>query len=188
MKRIIFIISVLLFVNYSCSNLSRKASNENPVLDLSELTVDNFSEQISENVGKEVTISGRVTHVCRHGGQKLFITGEDTTRTMRITTGENIPEFDITLEGNMIVVRGIVKELIIDETYLAEWEAEVTDGTSKENKGHEDGLDGHQKQEVEAESGDPLAAIQKLREDIAASGNDHLSDYWIETIEFKTKE
>ena len=146
MKRIIFIISILLFVNYSCSNLSRKASNENPVLDLSELTVDNFSEQIPENVGKEVTISGRVTHVCRHGGQKLFITGEDTTRTMRITTGENIPEFDITLEGNMIVVRGIVKELIIDETYLAEWEEEVTDGTSKENKGHEDGLDGHQKQ------------------------------------------
>ena len=41
--------------------------------------------------------------------------------------------------------------------------------------------------EVEAESGDPLAAIQKLREDITASGNDHLSDYWIETIEFKTK-
>jgi hypothetical protein len=188
MKRIIFIISVLLFIHYSCSNVSRKASNENPVSDLSDLTVDNFAEQISGNVGKEVTISGRVIHVCRHGGQRLFITGEDTSRTVRITTGENIPEFDIALEGNMIVVRGIVKELIIDETYLAEWEAQVTDGMSKENKGHEDGLDEHQKQEVETTGGDPFAAIQKLREEIAASGTDHLSDYWIETIEFKTKE
>jgi hypothetical protein len=188
MKRIIFVISVLLFVHYSCSNLSRKASNENPVLNLSELTVDNFSEQMSENIGKEVTISGRVTHVCRHGGQRLFITGEDTSRTIRITTGENIPEFDIALEGNMIAVRGIVKELIIDETYLAEWEAEVADGTPKEQKGHEDGLDEHQKKQAEATGVDPLATIQKLREDIAASGKDHLSDYWIETIEFNIKE
>lgn len=188
MKKIILALSALFLIHYSCSNLNRKPVSENLSEALTELTVDNFSGQIADYVDKEVTISGRVTHVCRHGGQKLFITGEDSSKTIRITTGENIPEFEITLEGSMIVVKGVVKELIIDEAYLAEWEAEVTEGTSKEQKGHEDGLDGHQKQEVEAESGDPLASIQELRNDIAASGKDHLSDYWIETIEFKVQE
>jgi hypothetical protein len=188
MKKVILAISTLLIIHYSCNNLNRKPAGESLSEDLSQLTVDSFSGQLGDYIDKEVTISGRVTHVCRHGGQKLFITGEDSSKTIRITTGENIPEFEITLEGSTIVVKGIVKELIIDEAYLAEWEAEVTEGTSKEQKGHQDGLDGHQKQEVEAESGDPLASIQKLRDDIAASGKDHLSDYWIETIEFKVQE
>ncbi len=30
-----------------------------------------------------------------------------------------------------------------------------------------------------------LKRIQDVRDEIAASGKDHLSDYWIETIEFK---
>ena len=188
MKKIIFSLFALFLIHYSCSNLSRKTANENLSEDLSEMTVDDFSEQIGDFVGKEVTMSGRVTHVCRHGGQRLFITGEDSSKTVRVTTGENIPEFDISLEGSMIVVKGIVKELIIDETYLAEWEAEVTEGTSKEQKGHQDGLDEHQKQQVETGSADALASIQKLRDDIAASGKDHLSDYWIETIELQVKE
>lgn len=188
MKKIIFALSALFFIHYSCSNPNRKTTNENLSENLSELTVDNFSEQIRDFVGKEVMISGRVTHVCRHGGQRLFITGIDSSKTIRITTGENIPEFDISLEGSMIGVNGIVKELIIDETYLAEWEAEVTEGTSKEQKGHQDGLDEHQKQQVETGSGDALASIQDLRDEIAASGKDHLSDYWIETIELKVIE
>lgn len=188
MKKFILAILSLVIVLYSCNSLSKKTTPENLSEDLSELTVDNFSEQMEDNVGKEVTISGRVTHVCRHGGQRLFITGEDSTKSIRITTGENIPEFDITLEGSLIGVKGIVKELIIDEAYLAEWEAEVTDGASKENKGHQDGLDEHQKQQVETGSGDALASIQKLRDEIAASGKDHLSDYWIETIELTIKE
>lgn len=188
MKKSLLLISAFILVIYSCSSLSRKSSNDSNALNLSELTVDNFNDSISNYIGKEVTISGRVTHVCRHGGKRLFITGEDTSKTVRITTGENIPEFDITLEGNMIKVKGIVKELIIDEAYLAEWEAQVTEGASKETLGHESGLDEHQKQEAEVSGTDPLATIQKLREDIAASGKGHLSDYWIETIEFSQAE
>lgn len=187
MKRSFLLISVILLVIYSCSSISRKSGSEDKALNLASLTVDNFSDSITGHIGDEVNITGRVTHVCRHGGQRLFITGEDTSKTIRITTGENIPEFDITLEGNMIVVRGIVKELIIDEAYLAEWEAQVGEGT-KESKGHEAGLDEHQKQETEVSGADPLASIQKLRDDIAASGKDHLSDYWIEAIEFKLAE
>lgn len=188
MKRSVLLISAFLLVICSCSNLSRKSSSDSATLNLSDLTVDNFNDRISEYVGKEVTISGRVTHVCKHGGQRLFITGEDTSKTIRVTTGENIPEFEITLEGNMIIIKGIVKELIIDETYLSEWEAQVTEGASEETKGHEAGLDEHQKQETEVSGEDPLASIQKLRDDIVASGKDHLSDYWIETIEFSMAE
>jgi len=188
MKKIFIGVSVLLLLLYSCNNLKKKSADGNITGSISELMVDEFQEVAGTYVDQKVMIAGRVTHVCRHGGQRLFITGDTTDQTVRITTGENIPEFDIALEGSLISVTGIVKELIIDETYLAEWEMEVLEGTGKEESGHQDGLDEHQKQQAELEGGDPLANIQSLRDEIAASGKDHLSDYWIETIEFAVKE
>lgn len=82
---------------------------------------------------------------CRHGGQKLFIIGNEGDKRVRITSGQDIPEFDVELEGESIAKKEIVKELVIDETYLAEWEAEVMNGMTR-GEGHEGGIeqgDGH---------------------------------------------
>ena len=38
---------------------------------------------------------------------------------------------------------------------------------------------------TEAQKEATLKRIQSMREEIAASGEDHLSDYWIETVSFK---
>jgi len=171
------------------------------------ISVSEFLSDAGPFVDQSVKISGTVVHVCRHGGQRLFIVGEDGEERIRITTGKDIPEFDIELEGETVEVTGIVKELIIDETYLAEWEAEVMEGsTSDRGEGHEGGVghgEGHgdspasnleqpeagDQPETEEPAEDPtesqLARIQQVRDEIAQSGKDHLSDYWIETIEFK---
>lgn len=188
MKKNLLGLSILLLLVFSCSNLKQKTTDDNTSGNLSVLTVEEFQEVAPTIVDQEVSITGRVTHVCRHGGQRLFITGDSTDQTVRITTGENISEFDVALEGSIITVRGILKELIIDETYLAEWEMEVLEGTGGEGSGHQAGLDEHQKQQAEMEEGDPLASIQSLRDEIAASGKDHLSDYWVETIELTVNE
>ena len=37
----------------------------------------------------------------------------------------------------------------------------------------------------EAQKAATLKKIQSIRDEIAASGKDHLSDYWIETLEFE---
>jgi len=187
MKRIIIGVSILLLLFTSCSNLKKKSTPEKMTGAVMELSIEEFQEIAANHVDQEINVSGRVTHFCRHGGQRLFITGDDTDKTIRITTGKNIPEFDVALEGSIISVRGIIRELVIDETCLAEWELEVLEGTGNETQGHQDGLDEHQKQQAQLEGGDQLTQIQSIRDEIAASGKDHLADYWIETIEFTTE-
>jgi len=157
------------------------------------VSVSEFISDAGPFVDEAVKISGTVVHVCRHGGQRLFIVGEDGEDRIRITTGEDIAEFDIALEGETIEVTGIVKELIIDETYLAQWEAEIVEGSRHElGEGHEGGVghgDNHGDADADQDTTPPLeeqlSNIQKVRDELAESGKDHLSDYWIETIVLK---
>jgi hypothetical protein len=196
----IFSLSILLVLAISCGQQTSKTTDLGE-LELSEVTVQSLLADASPFVEKPVSIQGRVVHVCRQGGQRLFIVGEDGEDRFRITVGENISEFDVELEGSMIEVNGIVKELIIDETYLAEWEAEVTEGSKhSRGEGHEGGVghgdnhggaqvaDGEEaegERDAEMQIAAQLKRIQEVRDEIAASGKDHLSDYWIETVEFK---
>jgi hypothetical protein len=119
---------------------------------------------------------------------------EDGSGRIRITTGNDIPEFSVELEGSSIRIEGNLRELIIDESYLAEWEAEVREGeVQHRGEGHEGGI-GHGDDHSGDHSGDheegggnvtaQLERIQEVREEIAASGKDHLSDYWIEALEY----
>jgi hypothetical protein len=176
----------LVYLLSSCGSADKSNSDAQHEEIIVEVTVAEFLNEADNLLDQQVAITGQVTHVCRHGGQRLFITGEDTTSTVKITTGEDIAEFSIDLEGEKITVTGIVKELRIDETYLAEWEAEIMEGASTENQGHKDGLDEHQKdQAAETDTDAQLERVNKLREEIAASEKGYLSDFWIETIEFK---
>ena len=193
------IISLLFAMSllFSCGQQTKKSDlvSQQEVLPLS---VGDFLSDAGPFTDQTVKINGTVVHVCRHGGQRLFIVGEDGEKRIRITTGEDIPEFDVELEGVMIEVTGVVKELIIDETYLAEWEVEVTEGSKHDRgEGHEGGVGhgddhgesaGEEAVEAEEQMTQQLARIQELRDEIAESGKDHLSDYWIETIEYKVIE
>lgn len=60
---------------------------------------------------KEVAISGMVTHVCRHGGQKCFLVADDGETQMRIVPGGDIDEFTVDMEGSTIAVKGIFRIL-----------------------------------------------------------------------------
>ena len=190
-------LSILLVLAVSCGQQSNKTTDLSE-LQVSEITVEALLADASPFVEQPVSVKGTVVHVCRHGGQRLFVVGEDGEDRFRITVGENISEFDVELEGSKIEVNGIVRELIIDETYLAEWEAEISEGSKQDRgEGHEGGVghgDNHgesQGEEAEEEHEDEsqlasqLQRIQDVRDEIAASGKDHLSDYWLETIEFK---
>jgi len=186
MKKYLVGLLATAFLFSACGSADKKKSDTHEEKIIAEVSVAEFLDEAENILDQEVAITGTVTHVCKHGGQRLFITNEDTTGTVKITTGENIAEFPIDLEGEKISVHGIVKELRIDDTYLAEWEIEITEGASKENKGHKDGLDEHQKQQAEELNLDAqLEKINKLREEIAASDKGYLSDFWVESIDFK---
>ena len=173
-------------------------------MDAKEITVADFLADTSPLVEHSVSVKGTVVHVCRHGGQRLFIVGEDSEEQIRITTGEDIAEFEVALEGSQIQVLGVIKELIIDDTYLAEWETEVMANATEHNRGegHEGGVghmehagtgeqnadaanEGAEEMETEAQKEATLKQIQSIRDEIAASSEDHISDYWIETVSFE---
>ena len=184
---------ILLFLLVSCGGApkNRDAAGE---AEISRITVQGFLSDAGPLVEQPVRITGTVVHVCRYGGQRLFLVGEDSEDRVRITTGNDIAEFEVELEGSQVEVNGIARELIIDEIYLAEWEADVMQGTTEHARGecHEGGVGHPAQHEGDTEAADPavqaqatIERIQSIREDIAASGKDHLSDYWIETVSFR---
>lgn len=192
MKRSVILLAAISLL-LSCGQGTRK-SGDNTDQEVLPVAVSDFLSDAAPFIDKTVNISGTVVHVCRHGGQRMFIVGENGEERIRLTTGENIAEFSIDLEGETVKVTGVVRELIIDETYLAEWEAELIQGSKKNRgEGHEGGVghgddhgdDAAEPVDEEDELKTQLANIQSVREEIAQSGKDHLSDYWIETSVFE---
>lgn len=74
-------------------------------------TIEELLAQPAEYEGREVAISGMVTHVCRHGGQKCFVLAGDGETQIRIVPGGGIDEFDIALEGSTVAFKGFFKVL-----------------------------------------------------------------------------
>jgi hypothetical protein len=84
------------------------------------LTPEKFQEVAANNVGKEVEIQGMVVHVCKHGGKKLFIIGEDPEKRVKITTSDKVSVFVPELEGSTIMVKGIIEPIAEEELPEAE--------------------------------------------------------------------
>ena len=85
-------------------------------------TVEEILAQPAEYENKQIAISGMVTHVCRHGGQKCFVLGQDGETQIRIVPGGDIDEFTIDLEGSTVAFMGTFK--ILDVQQASEMMAE----------------------------------------------------------------
>ncbi len=72
---------------------------------------DNFQDVAADLVGKEIEIQGMVVHVCKHGGKKMFLIGENPDMRVKITASEKVSVFDPELEGSIVWVQGIVEPM-----------------------------------------------------------------------------
>jgi len=111
------ILAFLSFILFSANTLfaqdiTTTASAEPQVLIL---TPEKFQEVAVNNVGKEVEIQGMVVHVCKHGGKKLFIIGEDPEKRVKITASDEVNVFVPELEGSTIMVKGIIEPIAEEE-------------------------------------------------------------------------
>ena len=75
------------------------------------VTPEKFQDFAAENIGKEVEIEGMVIHVCKHGGKKMFIIGEDPEMRVKITASDKIGEFKPELEGSTVHVMGVIEPI-----------------------------------------------------------------------------
>ncbi len=157
-------------------NSSQVIGNEIPII-----KVADFNDDASKYSGKEIKIKGTVSHTCKEGGKRMFIYDESEDNMVKIDAGKEITSFDAELEGNDVIVTGLVVELIIDEAYLNNWENELNTGTGEGYKIHDGDHSGEGTDSVKIVT---LNKINNYRKEIADSGKDHLSFYSIECKSF----
>lgn len=191
-RKLIVVILVVVFCVISVNGntkTNKQAVKKTKAEKNSVLTVDDFVLKAKEYVGKEVIISGMVVHICKESGKKLFLGGKNPKNKVKITAGDSMPKFDVKLEGDILQVKGKVKELRIDEAYLDLQEKNINNvsksnkiNNKKDKKEHfdeEPKADNHRKKE------DALKQVQSLREKVKASKEGYISFFSVELITLK---
>ncbi len=195
MKKFLFAIIALAFVIVSCENAGHQheAADSDSKVNVEEIALINlqdFEAKAGDFVGKKIQLKGTVDHVCKHGGQRMFIVNQDSDARVKITPDEEVAAFNTNLEGSAVNIFGIVEEMRIDEAYIMEWEAEIKSGEPMgDDKGEGTHLGG--KVEKGGEGADVSEEMQKiidLREMLAESGSDHLSFYSVLCTSFDVVE
>ncbi len=181
-KKVLGILAVTTIM-FSCGNKEQKKEGASSDKGIALVTVDQVMVDIQAYVDKQIQIEGVVNHVCKHGGKRMFIMGEDPDVAIKITPNEEIGVFEQELVGSSVVVNGVVKELRIDEEYVANLENEADD-VSKSEAMH-DHSGGTHDEEADNEK---KAQIDAMRSKIAESENGYYSQFWIEASKFEVKE
>lgn len=186
-KLFLFAMSAVLFA--ACNNAPQQSDEQAAEAEAQEIvmmTSTDFHTHPEDYVGKSVVIEGTAVHVCKHGGKRMFIIGDESEENrIQIKAGNNIDAFEVEMEGSDVLVKGVMDELRIDEAYLTEWENELkADNPESEMKIHK-GEEGH-----EHDEGDPNAEFEQIdayRDQMKDKGVDHLSFYSIIADEYKEK-
>lgn len=113
LKKIISL-SLIAMLVISCGNKGKKVVPQSA--GGSESVKVEFASLIanpSEYVGKNISVEGKVVHVCTMSGKKLFITGENPDVRLYVQAGEEMPKFPMELLGSEVVVEGTLTQPVV---------------------------------------------------------------------------
>ncbi len=188
MKKIFFLSVIIAFVcinNSGCKNRDQQNADSTKVSNV--MTVDSFLIAPDKWEGKEIVLTGTISHICKHSGKKLFLFSNNPEKTVKINAGGDFSTFDIKQEGLDVELTGtVIEDEKIDVNYLNEWEAEIklslTDKNQKvcteENKAIS-GQTSEEKVSKEVEE-DPYARIKEFRQKLESSGKPYISIYAVD--------
>jgi len=190
-------VMVLAGLSFSCNQTNKELNNENDKTDSitvnsDEVVAINFNKLKSNDVfdlnGKIVKISGLVDHICKHGGKRLMLVGQNPDEHIRVEAGDK-PPFQEDVVGTNIEVTGKFVAEKIDSIYLANWEEEIKQKTIEGDKTvetrHIEGNGKHEQGEGEGQKDitEVLAKIQQMRNEINTNGKGYIGNF---SIEFKS--
>ena len=98
------------------------------------VSVDSVQKNPEKYFAKAIAIQGRVIHTCKVSGKKMFLAGSDEQNLIRINAGENISRFDESLQGEIVIAKGILTP-IVDAVVDKEKDGKtvcVTEGKAKQ--------------------------------------------------------
>lgn len=145
------------------------------------LDVDSLLAGAADLVDKQIKVEGICTHICQHGGRKIFLMGSNDSKIIRIESGD-FGAFDQKCINSVVSVKGTLREERIDEAYLQRWEASVAAKTTEKHGDTEAGCSTEKK--ARGETGNTVAErITAFRAKIAArkasEGKEYLSFYYV---------
>lgn len=168
-------------------NASAEASGTTELRADAPLDVDALLASADSLSEKEVNIEGVCTHICKHGGKKIFLMGSDDTRTIRVEAG-SLGAFDAKCVNSIVRVKGILKEQRVDEAYLRAWEERLKAQADEKHGEGEEGCATEKKARQETAS-TPANRIADFRAKIAVraekEGKDYLSFYFVEAQSYE---
>ena len=100
-----FILAVLAIAFFSCSGGRKQGEAIATVF-----SVDSLFTVADQKLNDTIKVTGFVTHVCKHSGQKCFIVGESQKVSLLVLTGGEIETFPAELIGSKLVITGVLKE------------------------------------------------------------------------------
>ena len=179
-KYLIFISIVLIF--FACKTEPKPASNTIAGI----VTVSELLTKPDSFVNKNMQVKGTITHVCKHGGKKMFLMGLTEDQTLRVDAGKEMSQFDASRIGNDAVVTGVFVEQKVDEAFLSNWETEVKDEIIKSGKEIKATASTEEKAVYEKigrheeEGNSTLDEINGIRQQIKTNGKGYISWYSFE--------
>jgi hypothetical protein len=111
MKKILTIAAVVSLL-VACNTNSKNTDGQ----EVRKLDIDEIQVAAGELGDQAVQVTGMVLHVCKHGGQKMFLTTDSTETSLLVRVGPSIPEFDVTLEGSTVEVTGKLVATVVSNT------------------------------------------------------------------------
>lgn len=197
MKKLLLSLVVLAFVWVSCDCPAPADKDEQKSAEATPTVIDinNFNAMAEGLADQLVEVSGTVVHTCKHGGTKMFITGNDPDFRLKITATDESGNFNLEMEGNDYSVVGILDEYRMDMAELDKMEADVLaeypaeedmKHKSNESEGNENAdHEGDSHQETEGSCATELAQIADLRAQVNETGKGYISFYSILAKSYK---
>lgn len=191
MKKVnLLLIALASVIAFSSCNSNKKTSEtENETETIQTIvTVDELLANAEQELDNVVLVEGVCTHICSHGGKKLFLMGDDDSKTIRVEASDDIGAFKPESVNSIVKVKGTLKEERIDEAYLTQWEARLAEGVVDEHGEDGEGCETELKAQGQEDLDSETARIKDFREKIAVrnetEGKNYLSFYYVEAIEY----
>lgn len=156
------------------------------------LTIDEALSRADSLVGQTVILEGVCTHICEHGGQKIFLMGSDDTQMLRVEASKQLGSFPKETVNSIVTVEGVIVEDRIDEAYLRQWEQQLEAAAQSSAQEHAtQGCSVEQQARGESATATARARIENYRQKIAQrkqeQGKDYLSFYHAEASAYRIK-
>ena len=190
-KLMILFAAATMFVACGGNNSKKATSTTTDVVQVTNsMEIDAVLAGAEELTDQTIVLEGICTHICKHGGTKIFMMGSDDTKTIRIEACE-LGSFDQKCVNSIVKVNGILREERVDEAYLQRWEATVAAQTAKQHGEVEAGCDSEKA--ARGKTGNTVAErIADFRTKIAARkaavGKEYLSFYYVEALSYEIVE